>query len=190
VPADAGGVAQGVKNPLHYGISDRLKRERTAQGIAVSVVAMRAGLSRSTALKIEDGAVPRIDVVERLARVLGVKPGWLAYARPREEAERGTSDLAEQHAGAGERLRQARELAKLTRAELGRRTATKYPTSGDRQGKKLTGLSGTAILNIEDGRGAASVANIERLADALGLSPAWLAFGEGKGPTKPREPAE
>jgi transcriptional regulator with XRE-family HTH domain len=166
-------VAQGIKNPLHLRLPQRLKRARKAARIAVSAVATRAALSQETARSIEAGAVPRLDVVERLAAILACSPGWLAYG-PQEDpqaAPAGEGDTA-RHLGAGARLRTAREAAGVTRAELGR----------------AAGTSGTVVLNVEDGRSrkSPSVATVEALADALALSPAWLAFGEGEAAVRPR----
>ena len=168
VPADADGVAQGIKNPLHLGLPQRLRTARKAAGIAVTAVATRAGLSAKVAQLIEAGAVPRVDVVEALARVLHVSPGWLAYGF--EQAPNEAEPV--QHRGVGQRLRAAREAAGVTRAELGRAAAT----------------SGTVVLNVEEGRSrkSPSIATIEALADALSLSPAWLAFGEGGAVVQPR----
>ena len=62
----------------------------------------------------------------------------------------------------GHRLREARKTAGLTLRELAERAGiTNYQT----------------IDNIERARQRASVDQIESLARALGISPAWLAFG-------------
>lgn len=44
---------------------------------------------------------------------------------------------------------------------------------------RMAGLSRTAVSALEEGRSAPNVETIERLARALGISPAWLAFGDG-----------
>ena len=62
----------------------------------------------------------------------------------------------------GKRLREARKAAGLALRELCQRAGlANYQT----------------IDNIERGRQRASVDQIESLAHALGISPAWLAFG-------------
>ena len=62
----------------------------------------------------------------------------------------------------GLRLREARKAAGLTLRELAERAGiANYQT----------------IDNIERGKQRASVDQIESLAHALGISPAWLAFG-------------
>lgn len=64
--------------------------------------------------------------------------------------------------GIGYRLREARLVARLTLRELAERAGiANYQT----------------IDNIERARQRASVDQIESLARALGVSPAWLAFG-------------
>ena len=65
----------------------------------------------------------------------------------------------------GLRLREARKAAGLTLRELAERAGiANYQT----------------IDNIERGKQRASVDQIESLAHALGISPAWLAFGSTK----------
>ena len=65
----------------------------------------------------------------------------------------------------GLRLREARKAAGLTLRELAERAGiVNYQT----------------IDNIERGKQRASVDQIESLAHALGISPAWLAFGSTK----------
>ena len=65
----------------------------------------------------------------------------------------------------GERLFEARDRAGFTLRELGQRS----------------GVSWSSISAIEKGRQSATVETIERLALALYVRPAWLAFGEGSG---------
>ena len=45
-------------------------------------------------------------------------------------------------------------------------------------------LAPTTISNIEEGRSLPSVETAEKLAGALGVSPCWLAYGEGEGPAE------
>lgn len=60
------------------------------------------------------------------------------------------------------RLIRARELSGMNTAELGR----------------LARLSRTTVSNIEEGKTAPGIDTVERLAEALHVSPAWLGFGE------------
>lgn len=73
--------------------------------------------------------------------------------------------------GLAVRLRQAREEAGLTRHELG----------------LLAGLSKNGVYDIENGKRInVGVVTIERLALALTLRAAWLAYGDGE----PRAPQD
>lgn len=64
-----------------------------------------------------------------------------------------------------QRLRDARTAKNYTYGELAR----------------LAGIpSRQTVYNIEAGRQVASIDQVAKLATALGVSPAWLAFGEGK----------
>ena len=72
----------------------------------------------------------------------------------------------------GKRLRQAREAAGLTVRDLAYRAHT----------------TKTTIMAISDGRGGnSSVSLLARIARALNVSPAWLAYGEGEGPQEPEQ---
>ena len=62
----------------------------------------------------------------------------------------------------GERLFEARDRAGFTLRELGQRS----------------GVSWSSISAIEKGRQSATAETVERLAIALNVRPAWLAFGE------------
>lgn len=45
------------------------------------------------------------------------------------------------------------------------------------------GLSHTAVQLLENGARDPSLGTVERLATALGVAPAWLAFGVGRAPS-------
>jgi DNA-binding XRE family transcriptional regulator len=113
-----------------------------------------------------EGHIPGVDLVEALARSLGVSPGWLAYGM----GEPGDVKELPGCAALGERLRTAREHAGLSGNALA----------------KAAGTTHTTVQNIEASRNMPSVARVEALADALDLSPAWLAFGEGPQKVKRR----
>jgi transcriptional regulator with XRE-family HTH domain len=139
-----------------------------------------AGLSRDTVFHIEEGRrVPGVDVVERLARVLRVSPGWLAYAplrAPLVPLEPVEDDSPLRCADLGARLRSLREERKSTRQAIG----------------EAAGISGQAVTDIESGRTMPGVDTAEALARGLGVSPAWLAYGEGPRvlPRPPRRSAK
>lgn len=157
------GVTRGRRNPLHHTLPARLKTARGAQGLSARALSLKAGLAHNACVGIEGGRIPGVDVAERLARALGCSPCELAYGvqgapLPPEDALRA--------AGCGERLRQLREARGLSKLALA----------------CAAGLDGSAILPIESGRVAPSLATAEALAAALTCSPCWLAYGEGASP--------
>lgn len=163
-------MAQGIRDPLFFGIPHRFKWARKRLKLGPTAVARRAGLSPETGSNIEGkGTIPRVDAIEALARVLNVEPGWLAFAKPREEPSDPTGLPSEPlHGRLGERLRQRREAAGISVRALA----------------AAASCSDTAVRNIENGQVAAGVNTVEALADALGISPRWLAYGEGPDPTE------
>lgn len=152
-----------MRNPLHYGLPKRLKQARKASQYTAARLATEAGLSDRTAVYgIENGSrIPRIDTVERLANVLGLSPGWLAYGLG-EPHETAASDPLRAD-GCGARLRETRTLQGQSVRELGRQSVS----------------SDTTVRLTERGETIPNVATIEHLAGALFVSPAWLGFGVG-----------
>ena len=164
------GVTRGRRNPLHHTLPDRLRKAREARGLSARALSLQAGLAHNACHGLEEGRIPGVDVAERLARALGCSPCELAYgvqgaALPPEDALRAD--------GCGERLRQLREARGLSKLALA----------------CAAGLDGSAILPIESGRVAPSVATMEALAAALKCSPCWLAFAEGASPLNDPEGA-
>lgn len=161
-------VVRGRPNPLHFGIAARLKAAREGAALTGVRLSLDACLSRDTVLRIEDeGRVPQVDTVERLARVLGVSACHLAYGLPGEAGPVG-DELA--CLGLGARLREARLSANFTRKGLAR----------------LAEITDTTIRGAEDGGRMLSVATGEALAKALGVSPCWLCYGQGPRELPPR----
>jgi hypothetical protein len=87
--------------------------------------------------------VPRVDIVERLARALGVPAGWLAFGA---ELPFSPTELLGCE-GMGARLASWR--------------------------------AARALVYVENGQVMPTLDTAERLARSLGVSPSWLAFGEG-----------
>jgi transcriptional regulator with XRE-family HTH domain len=186
----AGVVVRGRKNPLHQGLALRLRRARKAAALNRHELASRAGVSDPLIRHIEEGSVPGIDTIERIALALGMSPCWLAYGMegrtvfqqktagraappgalppqggvPGQAA--GPKPVPVQHRGIPDRLRQARNILGLTRRALGRDSRT----------------SDTTVRQVEERQIVPTVATVERLALALKVSPCWLAYGEGEGP--------
>jgi transcriptional regulator with XRE-family HTH domain len=46
----------------------------------------------------------------------------------------------------------------------------------------MSGVSTTTIIDTEHGRRVPGADTLERLAIALGVEPAWLAYGDGRAP--------
>ena len=117
-------------------------------------------MDRGTASELEGGGrVPRVDTVEKLARVLQVSPCQLAFGlKPPCES------IAElMSAGLPGRLSQLRQERGLSRRELGRKSET----------------SDNFVQMTETAATVPNIAKVEQLAKALGVSPCWLAFGLG-----------
>jgi len=111
---------------------------------------------------IENGIrIPRLPMVEQLARVLGLSPSRLAFGFELElipvVPHEGTRS-----AGFAARLKEARSLREVTVRELGR----------------ASGVVEGTVRAMERGT-MPQVDTVERAATSLGVSPAWLAFGEG-----------
>lgn len=117
-------------------------------------------MDRGTASELEGGGrVPRVDTVEKLARVLQVSPCQLAFG-----LEPPCEPIAElMSAGLPGRLSQLRQERGLSRRELGRKSET----------------SDNFVQMTETAATVPNIAKVEQLAKALGVSPCWLAFGLG-----------
>ncbi len=158
-----GAVVRGRRNPRYLKLAQRLKKARKARGISRCALGETTGVSDTIVAYLEEGSrIPRISTVALLANGLGVSPGWLAYGltSPTGQAIHDTGH------GLPVRVNQLRTRLSLSRSALG----------------EAAGITTTAIQHIEQGRRVPNLETIERLATALDVSPAWLAFGEGKPP--------
>lgn len=168
-----GPMVSGRKNPLFFGLASRLKLARRRAGLKWLPVAQRAGLATATGRDAERGVRhPTVGTVARLAVALDVSASWLAYGIGEPESE----DPSQSTDGLAARLASVRAERGLSLAALAR----------------LCELSPRAITKIEAG-GQSGVEVIESLANALGVSPGWLAFGVGPqtvtAPRRGRPPA-
>lgn len=164
-------VVRGRKNPLYLGFTKRLRRARRSAGLSFTALAHLAGISSAkTTSALERGDnVPRVDTVERLAQALRLSPGMLAFgiAAPLSSSEAlRSSDLAQ-------RLRDLRALQGLSMREVGRRSET----------------SGNLVKMVESGT-MPSIDTLEKIAKALDVSPAWLAYGIGPNRSSRRIPRQ
>lgn len=152
-------MVRGRKNPLCFGLALRLTRARRQAGLKRLPLAEKAGLAAATGRGIETGqSMPTLATVARLAAALGVAAPWLAYGL----GDMHTDGAAATTDGMGSRLQAMRVERGLTKAAVAR----------------LVELSPNAVADIEKG-GQTGVEVIEALAQALGVSPGWLAFGVG-----------
>lgn len=154
------GVTRGRPNPLHHDFPLRLRRSRKAVGLSPAKLVRDAGLSKNAVSRLEEGTTsPRLPTVEKLARVLGVAPGWLAYDLG-EQVAQGEGPL--RCAELAERVREVRDALGLSAREVDRRA----------------GIAESGTRYLQQG-GMPTIATLEYIARALGVSPAWLAFGIG-----------
>lgn len=161
-------VVRGQPNPLHFGLPLRLKRTRKRSELSSAALAQRAGVSHAIVRYIEtEERLPTVETVERLAVALGISAAWLTYGKGE-----ASDQTAPGCAAMGERLRSARTERELTRIELAR----------------AANLNPGTIAKIEGG-GMAGVDTVEEIAEALRVSPAWLAYGTGPQETPSRRAA-
>ncbi len=156
------GVVRGRKNPLYMGVAARLKKARREAGYNRQVVTQRAALADVTAvLGLEQGQrIPRLDTIERVAYALGLSPAFLAYGI---EADASPPTDGLRCEGVALRLRETRTAHGLNMRALAR----------------AAGLTHTAVRSTETGASTPGIATVESFAVALGVSPAWLAYGLG-----------
>lgn len=178
------GVPQGKKNPLWMGLPARLRKARKRANLSMRQCSAIAGISDTAFGNIERrGAVPGIDVIERLAAALGVPASWLAYGfdgllpfakkQPRpvipydDPEPSGRSEYRQRYNHCGERVRQVREQLGLTLRQLAERA--------EANGEHITHA---AVQFVETGSNVPKVDTLEVIARALEISPSWLAYGE------------
>lgn len=63
----------------HTAIGDRLRLVREGGSLSLAELGRRTGRSPRAIAKIENGGQSGIDVIESLAKALGVSAGWLAF---------------------------------------------------------------------------------------------------------------
>ena len=125
-----------------------------------AALSLSVGMHRGAASELEGGArVPRVDTVEKLAKVLHVSPCLLAFGIE-QRCELVVGSLS---AGLSGRLLLLRQERGLSRRELGR----------------LSGTSDNFVQMTETGATIPNIAKLEQLAKALHVSVCWLAYGVG-----------
>ncbi len=138
----------------------RLRRARRAAGLTALVLSQAAHVGKSLVSILEGGGgrVPRLDTVELLAVALSLSPSFLAFGieLPYEPATELRSK------GFAARLSEARRERGLSMRAVDKRA----------------GISPGSTRSLEAGT-MPSLDTLELISKALGVSPAWLAFGEG-----------
>jgi len=152
-------VVRGSPNPKHFGLAFRLRKAVKQTGLTRRALARLAGVSNAIVGYIEaDQRLPTVGTIARLASALGVTAPWLAYGLADQTSEGAPASCD----GMADRLQTARTDCGHTRTDLAH----------------LAKLTPGTVAHIENG-GQAKVQTIEALAQALGISPGWLAFGVG-----------
>jgi transcriptional regulator with XRE-family HTH domain len=114
-------------------------------------------VTRNLVKEVEDGLrVPSIESAKRLAEGLEMSPSSLVFGI---EVPPSEVDIV----GVGIRLAEARSALGLSKADLAR----------------AADVARSMVFYIEEGASVPSVEMAEALADALDVSPAWLAYGQG-----------
>lgn len=81
--ADGGPAAMGVEQ-----VGQRIAKLRQAQGMTRKALGIASQLAGQAIANIEQkGVLPRVDALERIAKALGVPPGWLAFGTGHATAE-------------------------------------------------------------------------------------------------------
>ena len=152
-------LTRGRKNPTHWKLPERLRRERKRRQLSAAALSKAAGVGTNTVSQIEAGRrLPRLPMLERIADALKISAGYLAYGQ--QDEWEAVAELRCQ--GLPGRLIEARAALGLSLREVDRRAGTKAG----------------AIRALEAG-GQPTPDTLESLASALAVGPAWLAFGLG-----------
>lgn len=153
-------LTRGRKNPTHWKLPERLRRARKKRQLSTAALSRAAGAGPNTVAQLEAGdRLPRLPMLERIADVLELSAGYLAFGQ--QEVWVPAEEL--RCKGLSARLIAARAARGLSLREVDRRAGT---TAG-------------TIRAIEAG-GQPTLDTLESLAAALAVSPAWLAFGLGR----------
>lgn len=152
-------MVRGSPNPRYFGLPARLRKARKQSGLTRKGVVQIVGGDQSAVRDIETNQrLPTVGTVARLASALHVSAAWLGFGLGDPVLD-GPSATCE---GMGNRLAAIRCDRGLTKAALAR----------------LIKVTPRTVAAIESG-GQAKVQTVESLAQALGVSSAWLAFHEG-----------
>lgn len=161
-------MTRGRANPTCWRFFDRLRAARLKAGLTREALSKAAGVSLGLAARFElRKGFPRLPTLEALAKALGISPGWLAFG---DEAPCEPL-VGLRCVGLAQRFRETRAALGISLREVERRTKVL-----EHEGR--AGLSEGTVRGVERGR-TPPLDTLEALAVALGISPAWLAFGTG-----------
>lgn len=173
-------MPRGVKNMLWQGMRNRFRRLRRAAGLSFLEISRRAELAEGVPNRLEEQAtVPAIDVCERLAAALGVAPGWLAYGPEGNEPfqqRRSRQPLPPDDPPSTESCRVFRQRYQGVASRV--RGAREATGRSMRALAVAAGISVQTWSNAEAGASAPKIDSLERMAIALDVAPAWLAYGD------------
>lgn len=176
-------VVQGHKRPLHEGFAGRLRKLRKKAGLTKGGLGALVGWGSTDITDLEAGLrKPSIDTLERLAAALGVCASWLAYgseamlpfkqrqtrvvlSREVPEPSPSKREPLGRWRGLPDRLKATRLAAGMTLGSVARAAA----------------ISPQAIHLAESGAMALRLGTCELIAEALGIAPGWLAYGDEEG---------
>lgn len=129
-------------------VGSRIETRRKELGLTLDDIAQEIGVARSTVQRYEKGTIEKIKlpVIEAIARILSVDPAWLCG----KTDEMNTKPLQK----LCENLKNARKQKGLTQSQMA----------------DLIGVQRSVISRYESGLIEPSVTQIERMADALGVS--------------------
>lgn len=187
LPSDQlpGGVTRGRKNELWKGLGARLRLMRLRSNRTPAAICRDAKVGSPTVNRVEQlENIPMIDTVERLAAALGIPAGWLAFGpdgyeafvkkRPRRplppdapEPSPQASTFTARFEGCASRVTEARCASGLSMRTL----------------SQSAGISVQTWSKVEGGTTIPKVDSLERMAVALDVPPAWLAYGDDEGDT-------
>jgi transcriptional regulator with XRE-family HTH domain len=140
-----------------------LRAARVAAGLSQETMAERAGLNRTGLSMIERGfRLPRIDTLVKLALALGVFPGKLLDRGAQRRVPMTSVTTQGLARNFGLNVAQRRHARGLNQTQLG----------------ELVGMHRNDISLVERGKRRSRIIYLVKLADALGVDPEDLLYGD------------
>lgn len=76
-------------------VGERLRAARVSKGLSQQELAAKANVNQATISKIEAGAKSSLETLEKLAAILGLRPGWLVYGNDVPSGREPTSETTQ-----------------------------------------------------------------------------------------------